>query len=575
MKRLTFQLAVLLFCTQCYAQARFDPQLLILTPNEFHCDAALQKEVGIADDSLKKVAVSAVARMFGDTVKINSLPPNARIMAGNEISFIEPMDFSKEIPLISQQYLVYHFFEKFPNVLILLSKQRSTGDIDDLHRLADQEKEQYILNFPSINLYQENGIKYCKIKVQLYQRQSNTLLVDEEYKGGWSNSGFEFACEQGSISCTVNNALALALADVIAGIVLHNQALLEERRLAQKRYVYLHDSIFPHPFEETLVTSVIPHKDQDIEPDALYQCLYNSDSTKFVAFFLQTFTDKQARSPLAAKRDNHVTVLTLKNIQDPDYLDQRPHNYAYIVRGVLYQHKWYYEKTGVTYFDASDSTGGKVEYLNNLQHWDYFAAGTASPTADFWEGKLFEKIKDKRQDPNWERYKDMWAAEERENRPYIGLYEVVADELKKETDAGNVEFKKHVLDNELLPFYRRELKQKKNRFFKYEGPEKFNLIYPADRHVVLNPLKVTDENGVTRMRFFVLLPATGEIFEWKLVPPIVLKKGEFTDEPVTKAIGRFTTWDYSFVTLDDDLFWNDKVLLKENGHYKYLVKLKG
>jgi hypothetical protein len=44
---------------------------------------------------------------------------------------------------------------------------------------------------------------------------------------------------------------------------------------------------------------------------------------------------------------------------------------------------------------------------------------------------LFEKITDKRKDPNWEKYKDMWGDEERENRAYIGLYELVADQLKK------------------------------------------------------------------------------------------------------------------------------------------------
>ena len=127
----------------------------------------------------------------------------------------------------------------------------------------------------------------------------------------------------------------------------------------------------------------------------------------------------------------------------------------------------------------------------------------------------------------------------------------------------------------LNPFYKDQAKHRANHIITIsDTTELFNLIYPKDRHVILNPRRIIDENNDTHIRFFVLLPQTKEIFEWTLVKPYLLKKGEYLDEPVVKTIGAFTIWDYTYQTLDDDKFWADKVLAKENGHYKYLVKLK-
>jgi hypothetical protein len=94
-----------------------------------------------------------------------------------------------------------------------------------------------------------------------------------------------------------------------------------------------------------------------------------------------------------------------------------------------------------------------------------------------------------------------------------------------------------------------------------------------DKRLILNPMKITDEKGFTRIRFFVLLPETNEIFEWNLVKPYILKKDEYTDDPIMKTLRAFTTWNFSYPTLDDPNLWNEKVLAKEGGKYKYLTKL--
>ena len=70
-----------------------------------------------------------------------------------------------------------------------------------------------------------------------------------------------------------------------------------------------------------------------------------------------------------------------------------------------------------------------------------------------------------------------------------------------------------------------------------------------------------------------MLPGINEIYEWTLVKPVILKKGEFSDDPINNAIGALTHWSLASQTLNDNVFWNEKVLAKDSGNYIYLRKL--
>jgi len=575
MKKLFLFLLVSIFNNLLvHAQNSYEPQLLILTPNEFSFEPGLQKEVNSANVKLKKMSKEAVSSLFGDPDKASSLPTNLKLMQQNDMSFLDHMEISKELPFVAQGFLIYRFYERFPNCLVLLSQETSPRSIDNLHRIAAEQKQPYILNFSKAFLYTENGIKFCKILVQLYEQQSNTLLIDKEYKGDWNNPGFEFTCDQGSIGCTINNALSFALADVISQMAQHNQTLIKERELAKMRSAYIAQAIYPQPLHDDIIRTAIPPGDTDVDLKDLYHCFYDTDKTKFVAFFIKKVAGKDPKSIFTEKKDGNIKVITKKDVKSPGYFDQPEDNYAYIVRGVKYQNKWYIDKSEVTYFDAPTLEEGKLEYLNNLQQWDFFNENTAEPGVGFWDGKLFEKVKDKKNDPNWGKYKDLWATEEREDRDYLGLYTIVANNLKKEKELADGEFRKRVADGLMLLFYTKQLKLKTNGFIKADTAEVYNMIYPKDGRVVLNALRVTDQKGVTRIRYFIFLVKTNEVFEWKLVTPNVVKKDDFTNESVIKTIGALTRWDYSFKTLDDDNFWNEKVLAKEGAGYKYLKKLQ-
>ena len=457
MKKITPLLLVLFCYTLGFAQTKFEPKILILSPGHTSFDPRLKGQVGRANDTLIKATSGAQAAYLQQQDRLKQEPENMRLMAQSGVDYLKQIDVFKILSAYSQSYLSYRFYEKFPNCLILLKDEPSKDNIADLQKIADEQDVPYIVNYPQLSLYLHNGQTYCKLRAQLYDRASNTLVVDKEYTGDWNNPGFEFTCNQGTIGCTINNAMSFAMLDIIYQIASNNPTLIREKQLAAERAKFIGSTLYPANYDSALVKDVISSTDAGIKTGDIYQCLYNTDNTKFVAFFISVIDKKDAKSMLANRSDKNVTILTSKDIKDAGYLDQKPQTYAYIVKGVKYNGKWYYKKTEVTYFDADNLTTGKIEYLNNLQGWDYFADNTSSPTPGFWDGKLFEKITDKRKDPNWDKYKDMWASEELENRDYIGMYELVADQLKQESATADSVFKAQLYNKVLLPITKNKL----------------------------------------------------------------------------------------------------------------------
>jgi len=468
---------------------------------------------------------------------------------------------------LTQQYLTYRFYEKFPNCLILL-KDKKSNSIKDLQQISGEEQMSYILNFPKISFYKQNNQTYCKLQVQLYDQKTNKLLIDNEYTGDWNNPGFEFSCQQGTMGCGISNAMSFAMPDIIKQIALNSTTLIQEKQIAEQRAVYINSTIYKQPFNATLIKSIININD-------IYQCLFNSDQTKFVAFFIKTIDTNSVKSLLTNPSDQNVKIITSKDIRDTSYFNQHPQTYAYIVKGVKYNSKWYYEKSEVTYFNADNITEGKIEYLNNLQGWNFFKSYTAQPDTNFWNGKLFTKIQDKRKDPNWEKNKDIWESEEREDRDYIGLYEIVADKMKAENAAFDSTFRSQFVTTNLVPFYNKQIKSRLNHIVGLvDRTGYYSLVYPKDKHIILNPIEVIDEKGIYSIRYFVFIPKTNEVYEWTLVKPNILKQGEYTDDPINKTIGALTEWNFSHDTLDDNTFWDEKVLGKDTNGFKYLKRLE-
>ncbi len=573
----------LLTLTTTFGQTVYEPQILILAPNVTKYEKAFDKEVINYNKEIKKNTNLSEQEQALNSPDFKRQPENIQIITKSEIAFSNDLDFFKQASFFSEQFLAYRFFEKFPNLLIKLKDAKSNCTLDDLKTYSEKEKLQYVLNFASIELYKENKISYAKISVQLYDNVSNSILLDKTYIGDWSNPGFEFACEDKTINCTLNNALSQALGEVIYTIASNSPTLKREKQLQQERFDVLMNSYFNQPLDKQLIRNVIPSLDSNINIDIAYQALFSNDKSKFVAFFLEQVSAQDFKTLKDNKKDKNVNIISNKDIKDEGFLDDIPQTYGYIVKGLKYKDKWYYEKSNVTYFEAKTLNDGQQKFFNNLQQWNFFKENSTEFSPDFWETKLFKKVPDLTKDSEWEKYgESIWKTDEKENRDYIGMYEIVADELKKIKGEEEKSFNSSISNNIFRPFYENKKKQNPLEFTNYVllNKDEFILIFPMSKEVILNPIQIVNDKGEKKIRYFLLFKQNGQILEWTYFTEHPFDEKTIKDKIwhygsiVIAQLQTLTEWNFSFESLDDSKFWSEYVLLKSGDAYKYLKVVK-
>ncbi|WP_127846818.1 hypothetical protein [Psychroflexus aestuariivivens] len=566
MKKRYSTLIILLTSFLTFAQEKFEPTILILSPNETKYEKSFKKEIAEYNNSIEKNNNTSETESYLKSEDFLSQPENIREMIKSEIEFAKNIDFFKNASSISEQFLAYRFFEKFPNLLIILKDKKSNGSLNNLKSISENNKFQYVLNFSRIELYKQNNVGYAKIKVELFDNISNSLVLDKTYIGDWNNPGFEFACTNESINCTINNALSKALNDIIYTIAVNSPTLKKEKQLSQERFNILSNEYLRKEFDKKFLETILSRNN-----DKPFQLLLNADKTKFVAFFTEQVSSQNFKDLTKNRKDKNVKIISPKDIKDKEFLEEIPRTYAYIIKAVKYNDEWYYEKSNVTYFQANSINEGQEQFFNNLQQWNFFKENSTELNPDFWETNLFEKVPDLKKDPDWDKYgEDMWKSDEINNRNYIGLYEIVADSFRKEKQSKNTSFEERLSENIFKPAY--EI-LKKNNPNSYSKLSVHSLIYSEKRDLAINPVLVTDKDGIKKLHYFVAFNDSQKLYEWNYFEPVVIK-GNLFGSKVVDQIDSITKWNFSVDNLNDEKFWNQYVLLKEGNNYKFLKEIK-
>lgn len=148
--------------------------------------------------------------------------------------------------------------------------------------------------------------------------------------------------------------------------------------------------------------------------------------------------------------------------------------------------------------------------------------------------------------------------------------------MRKEQAELADQFKEIIGEQVLRPFLEQQKTDKPDEFADYSVMyEKLTLIFPKDKSVVLNPVQIKDNKDQRKIRYFVVFPDTKEIYEWTYLNPNILEsKNRHYGREIIDQLSTVTEWDFQFDTLDDQDFWNDYVLIKDGGKYKYLKKMK-
>lgn len=197
----------------------YEPTILILYPSETNVDAGLKNEL-VENENFYEA--NRQYRIDKSERNLNQVPKeseNIRKIYKKQIEFAKTSGYYGKISSMVEGFLQYKFIDRFNNLMIYAIDEKSNGTIEELEEIAQKYNMQYVINFPEVRTMSKYGKKQSIIKVQLYDDIKKEIVIDKEYTGHSQNPGFEFACKDGSIECTFNNALSKALLEIILKII--------------------------------------------------------------------------------------------------------------------------------------------------------------------------------------------------------------------------------------------------------------------------------------------------------------------------------------------------------------------
>jgi hypothetical protein len=348
-------------------------------------------------------------------------PEHVRITQQSEVAFLKTLNEVNLVSYLAEQHLSYMLFEALETPVVTLTALTSSGNESDLARIARQENAAFVLHISRFDLTHEAGKSYADLDVQLFDAHTGDVILERTFTGNDGNPGFEYACEDGSVDCCINNALS-KMVPLAGKLILSNDpGIQKQKQLAQEQAAIL-STLMKQAFDVKMLKDMIPAGDKTIAQGTAYQLLFNADRTKFVAFFAEPVPAAEGQ----AFRDSHKGDHNVNIVSDDEmgfFSGKLPNTYAHIVRGVFHDGKWYYEKSDVTYFDAESPEDGKTTYFGYLRKWGFFKEGTAVLDPAFWEGAetkgytLTTKV--------------MFAKVPQDDEKHAGMYRIVADQLEK------------------------------------------------------------------------------------------------------------------------------------------------
>lgn len=561
---ITLFMAFAPFIVNAADSTQFEPTIVILLPSQVSADGSLQTEIDEVTTQILSSAPSREEVQQYQQVLDSETRENVRMMLRRKMEFLKDFGFYRQVSSFTEFYLQIKLLEVFPNLVIYAAPEKSDGSKESLSRIASEHNVRYVLNYSQIRSFLKSGQKASEVTIQLYDAKENEIAFDESYVGGPQNQGFHFACTDGSVQCTINNALAQGLPLAMTIVIERSPSIQKAQSLAKRRSDILMNEYFSQE-PNADIPAIIHSSDTSISTDDFFQAVMDKSENKFVAFFLR----KEHADNIFDLKKRDVTIRS----NDPTNLEHVPPMLAYIVLGVQLDGVWYVKEDQVNIFESSSLSEGRKQYFNGLQSWGFFIDGTVTVNPDFWETNFFSRVEDVTIRSDYkDHYESVYMTYDNNNRRYIGMYEIVADVLRKR-DAGDRErFEENLANSTLLPFYQRMKQSDSDTFADYfmirEEP---TLIYASNRELVLNPVAIIDTSGASKLRYFAVIPGEGTVYEWTyFTPKVISDPSHYYNTELRSQLDEITEWNFSFNTLEDTAFWQTYVLSRDDDGYKYL-----
>lgn len=148
----------------------------------------------------------------------NKQPDYTKIMFENELNFYDNLTIDNYISMIVREYISYRLYKpyKIKPRIILVSLINSDSDINKYVKISNGRKNLFIINFPTMKLFKENGKIKVKTKIELYSAQTNEILLSKENIGIPKAGLTDYPmCSGDNWDCAFVNSVYPSLIDIL------------------------------------------------------------------------------------------------------------------------------------------------------------------------------------------------------------------------------------------------------------------------------------------------------------------------------------------------------------------------
>ena len=205
---IVFLVLVLSSVSLC-AETVLDPKITILVPVKVHIDESLQKEVDALSTEFREEIISA-----GKPPILSRFEPHIVKMLENHYDFVIKADFVKSISFRYVNIFETMMYYEEPTDIVLIRDEKLTEQ-SDLAAIAEKDSMQYVISFPEVKFTDTNGKKQLELTVKIYDKKQAKIVIDKTYTGDSVNNGGDISCDEGTLTCCVNNAIKASYDDFL------------------------------------------------------------------------------------------------------------------------------------------------------------------------------------------------------------------------------------------------------------------------------------------------------------------------------------------------------------------------
>ena len=229
MKTLKIIFSLLLFNIS-FGQQIDTLKIIVLSPNRIEVsDNYLTEYNKVKKEVLKNRSLLKGRKLKekqSEIEEFNKQPNYTKLMFENELNFCDNLTIDNYISMVVREYISYRLYKPFkikPRI-VLVSLLNSTSNTEKYTEIANGRQNFFIINFPKIKFYKENGELKVQTNIELYSSKTNKILLTKDNigitKGGMTDYPM---CSGDNWHCAIVNSVYPSLFDIVK-IISENNA---------------------------------------------------------------------------------------------------------------------------------------------------------------------------------------------------------------------------------------------------------------------------------------------------------------------------------------------------------------